>query len=236
MIMATIHDEQTGIRNWFDQTYQRSGFSYLRPLEAYEIYAKLLTLKPQEPFLDVACGPGHMLKQALNYGCLAHGIDISSTAIEMAQSYVPQAATQVANAESLPFATNSMAAVTCLGSLERMIHLDKVLAEIYRVTQPEGRVCFLVRNSETLTWKVLMEKLGMRNKQGHQGANSLVAWRDIFQANGFAVMRVLPDQWPFVRWGQFWTLGLYKPNPTVERHGHLPLNRAYEFIFLLRKQ
>ena len=62
--MTALPDEQTGIKNWFNQTYQREGFGYLRPLAAYAIYAKLLALQPGEPFLDVACGPGLMLRQA----------------------------------------------------------------------------------------------------------------------------------------------------------------------------
>ena len=45
--MTALPDEQTGIKNWFNQTYQREGFGYLRPLVAYAIYAKLLALQPQ---------------------------------------------------------------------------------------------------------------------------------------------------------------------------------------------
>ena len=234
--MTALPDEQAGIKNWFNQTYQREGFGYLRPLAAYAIYAKLLALQPGEPFLDVACGPGLMLRQALDAGCVVHGIDISDQAIAMARNYVPAADTRQANAQALPFADGAMAAITCLGSLERMLDLEAVLREIHRVCQPNGRCCFLVRNSETFSWKFLMEKLGLRNKAGHQGANSLAAWTAIFEGNGFVVDQVLPDQWPFVRWGQFLSLGLHTPDPLRLRHGLKPLRGAYEFIFLLHKR
>ncbi len=227
--------EQTQIKNWFDKTYQQRGFSYLRPLAAYEVYIKLLNLQPDETFLDVACGPGLMLQQALQVGAKAYGIDISEKAIEMAKSYVPAAQTQTANAEQLPFEDGSMDAITCLGSLERMINLEQVLGEIHRVGKENGRFCFLVRNSNTLTWKLFMEKLGLRNKEGHQGAKTLEAWHTYFEKNGFEIVKVIPDQWPFVRWGQIATLGLYTPNPTKIRQGLRPLSTAYEFIFLLRK-
>ena len=232
----SIHTtEQVQIKSWFDNTYAQKGFGYLRPLSAYAIYIKLLNLQKGESLLDVACGPGLMLKQALNVGAIPHGIDISDAAIEMAQTYVPEANTQTANAESLPFTDGSMDAITCLGSLERMINLDVVLQEIYRVGQAEAQFCFLVRNSKNFTWKLFMERLRLRNKAGHQGAKSLDEWTAYFESIGFQVVQVLPDQWPFVRWGQALTFGLHSPDPTKIRHGVKSLSSAYEFIFLLKK-
>ena len=229
-------DEQLQIKNWFDQTYQQRGFGYLRPSAAYTIYTQLLNLQPGENFLDVACGPGLMLQQAVAVGCQAHGVDLSDVAIGMAQDFVPQAITQTANAQALPFADGTMDAVTCLGSLERMIDLDKVLQEIQRVSTVNARFCFLVRNSGNFTWQLFMEHWGLRNKTGHQGAKTLVEWTAVFQHNNFQIDQILPDQWPFVRWGQALTLGLYQPNPTTVRHGIKPLRYAYEFVFLLRKR
>ncbi|MFT5195659.1 MAG: SAM-dependent methyltransferase [Candidatus Promineifilaceae bacterium] len=229
-------EEQTTIKNWFNQTYQTKGFGYLRPLEAYGIYRRLLELQPGDSFLDVACGPGLMVKQALTSGAKAHGIDISDTAIEMARQFVPQADVRVANAEELPFEDGSIDAVTCLGSLERMIHLDKVLQEIHRVGAADARFCFLARNSSNYTWQIFMQRMGLRNKEGHQGAKTLEEWTAFFSQNNFEVVDVLPDQWPFVRWRQAMTLGLYKPDPMVLRKGIKPLNKAYEFIFVLRKK
>lgn len=228
--------EQQQVKRWFDANYKKKGFQYLRPLEAYGIYTKLLQLRPAQTLLDVACGPGLMLRQALDQGAHALGVDISEAAIEMAQSYVPEAETQVGNAEALPFADHSADAVTCLGSLERMLDLDAVLKEIHRVGKPDATFCFLVRNSQTVWWTLVAEKLGFRNTEGHQGANTLEAWQARFEANQFKLLAVYPDQWPFVRAGQFATLGLYKPDPLKLRRGFRPLRRAYEFVFVLRKK
>ena len=236
MAIGAEREEQQTIKNWFDQTYQTKGFNYLRPLEAYGIYTKLLNLQKNETFLDVACGPGLMLKQALNIGAKAHGIDISEAAIEMARQYVPDANTRVANAENLPLEDDSIDAVTCLGSLERMIHLDRVLQEIHRVGRADARFCFLARNSRNYTWKIFMERLGLRNEKGHQGAKTLEEWNTFFFENGFTIVDVLPDQWPFVRWRQALSLGLIKPDPLKLRTGIRPLEQAYEFIFVLRKK
>jgi SAM-dependent methyltransferase len=227
--------EQQQVKRWFDSNYKKRGFQYLRPLEAYGIYAKLLDLAPGQTLLDVACGPGLMLRQGLDHGARALGVDISEAAIDMARAFVPEAQTQVGNAEALPFTDHTADAVTCLGSLERMLDLDAVLKEIHRVGKPEAKFCFLVRNSETVWWKLVAEKLGFLNKEGHQGANTLQAWQARFEANDFKVQAVYPDQWPFVRGGQMASLGLYKPNPLKLRRGLRPLRRAYEFVFVLRK-
>ena len=178
-------DEQSQIKQWFDQTYRQQGFGYLRPSAAYTIYTQLLNLKAGENFLDVACGPGLMLQQATAVGCQAHGVDLSDVAVGMAQEFVPQAITQTANAQALPFAAGTMDAVTCLGSLERMIDLDKVLQEIQRVSTAEARFCFLVRNSGNFTWQLFMERLGLRNETGHQGAKTLAEWTAVFPAQPF---------------------------------------------------
>ena len=229
-------EEQSRIKEWFEQTYQHKGFSYLRPLEAYAIYPKLLNLQRGENFLDVACGPGLMCRQALAEGAKTYGIDISDTAIEMARRYVPKAIIQTGNAEQLPFADGSMDAVTCLGSLERMLSLDTVLQEIYRVGKSSARFCFLVRNSDHLNWQLFMKKFRLQNKVGHQSAKSLTEWTTVFDRNRFEITQVLPDQWTIVRWRQMLSLGLYKPDATVVRHTVKPLAYAYEFIFLLQKK
>ena len=57
-------NKQQKIVNWFDITYKRKGFSYLRTSEAYEVFTKILNLKSGDSVLDVACGPGLFLSLA----------------------------------------------------------------------------------------------------------------------------------------------------------------------------
>ena len=229
-------DEQATIRAWFNETYRTKGFGYLRPPAAYKIYPKLLNLQWGESMLDVACGLGLMLEQSIKVGANAYGIDLSDTAVGMAREYVPQATIKVANSERLPFEDGSMDAITCLGSLERMLDLPQVFAEMQRVGRPNARYCFLVRNSQTLFWQLFMRHLGRQNKHSHQGANSLKEWTTLFTMHGFEVVQVLPDQWPMVRWPQVASLGLVKRNPRTVRMGIRPIRYADELLFLLRKK
>ena len=226
-------DEQATIRAWFNETYRTKGFGYLRPPAAYKVYPRLLELQGGESSLDIACGLGLMLEQSVKVGAQAYGIDLSDTAVGMAREYVPQAKIEVANSEHLPFEDNSMDVITCLGSLERMINLSRVFAEMQRVGRPDARYCFLVRNSDTLFWQIFMKRFGMQNRNSHQGAKSMEAWTALFEANGFQVNKVLPDQWPMVRWPQIATLGWVKRNPYKVRPGLRPVQYADELIFLL---
>jgi 2-polyprenyl-3-methyl-5-hydroxy-6-metoxy-1,4-benzoquinol methylase len=90
--------QQKEIRDWFDKNYKLRGFSYLRPSEAYHIYHHLLQPKEGNRWLDVACGPGLLLEVVAEKGVKTYGIDISETAIEMAQHKLPLADLKVANA------------------------------------------------------------------------------------------------------------------------------------------
>ncbi len=83
-------NKQQKIVNWFDITYKRKGFSYLRPSEAYEVFTKILNLKSGDSVLDVACGPGLFLRLANEIDCRCTGIDASKEAVKMARNYTPE--------------------------------------------------------------------------------------------------------------------------------------------------
>lgn len=227
--------EQARIIEWFDETYRRKGQRYLRPVEAYYVYLELLDIKAGSSLLDVACGLGKLLLAAEEYECRTYGTDISREAIANAGRNVPSAALVRANAESLPYADSQFDRITCLGSLERVLNVRLALSEIRRVAKADARFCFLVRNSNTLTWRYLSGRPSDKQARGHQGADSLRNWRELFQASGFSVLQILPDQYPIhlrARWSR---LNLAKIDFRRPRKSCLPLTLANEFIFVLRK-
>lgn len=226
------HSRQSEIRDWFDQTYARQGLAYLRPVQAYEVFLTLLQAKSGRALLDVACGPGQMLLVASRAGLLPSGIDLAPTAIEMCRKRLPEADAREANAEDIPFQTDCFDYVTCLGSLERMLNREQVLAEIRRVLRPGGRACFLVRNARHPLWR-LLGLLGMRNHQGHQDAAPVTDWSALFTRAGFRIIDILPDQWPLMLGARLWQRIGGNPSFERPRRSLRPLNWAYEFIFLL---
>ncbi len=226
-----VEDQQKQIKDWFEKTYAERSKSYLRPTEAYEVFLSLLNPQPGQKLLDVACGPGQLLIPARPLNLQLYGIDLSENAIELAKKNLPEADLRSGNAESLPYPDTFFDHITCIGSLERIIHLDRALREQLRVAAPGARFCYMVRNDRTLSWQ-LKKWLGIVNKKGHQGAKGIEAWTSIFQEMGFFIEGIFPDQWPRMRWMR-WI------NPRIDykkaKKGMMPLRYANEFIFILRK-
>lgn len=237
MNSSTPQIDQISVADWFNNTYRDQGFGYLRPLAAYPIYMQLLQAQPGERLLDVACGPGLLLKAALLSGLDATGIDISSEAIRLTKEFVPQAHTQVANAEELPFDDASFDMLTCIGSLERMFDRDKVLQEMRRVVRPGGRLCLMLRNAGAVGWRLWRKALRQQNHHGHQDAKGLHEWRELLEDAGFAVTRIEMDQWGrqklrrWLRLGRAWDFA--HPEPVAKPL--LSMQLAYEHIFILKR-
>ena len=223
------------IKQWFDQKYADSGFSYLRPLSAYSIFRTLLDAPRGGIHLDVACGPGLMLKTMEQSDMKLFGIDLSSEAINQCKKYCPNAIVQEGNAEALPYEGEKFDTVSCLGSLERMLDREQALSEISRVSKSSATICVMVRNSENFTWKYVNKPLRLYNKAGHQDAMNFDAWRQLFEECGFVIKSVYPDHWPFYR-----IIKSLTPVGSVDtskvRKFPFSIKLAYEFIFVLKKQ
>lgn len=233
--MISKQISQQDVVSWFNKTYSNKGDRYLRPVSAYIIFLSLLEAQPDQPLLDVACGLGRLLEAAQEYKCSLHGIDVSDVAIEKARKRLPQAHFHVANAESLPYAEDSFELITCIGSLERMLDVNRALTEMLRVGRQDAKYCFLVRNSNTFSWKLLKQIFGLQNHQGHQDANTLDNWTTLFSQNGFKIEGIYPDQYPLQKKKKWLSFGLAKIDPARLINSWRKLDRANEFIFLLSK-
>jgi len=226
-------EEQVQIKKWFNKTYETKGFFYLRPIHSYKVFITILKAKKGDNLLDVACGPGMMLKAGELKELNTTGVDLSEKGIELAKEFVPNSNVQVANAEALPFEEKTFDKITCLGSLERMLDLKQVLSEQKRVAKDDADFCYMVRNSDTLLWRIKLF-FGLRNKQGHQGAKSLEEWKSIFTENGFDVQHVYKDTWQWVKWFRWLGLGWLINYDKVAKIP-MPLKYCFEFVFLLKK-
>ena len=223
---------QQAVADWFDSTYRRKGTWYLRPVKAYFVFLELLGARAEHRLLDVACGPGVLLRAASEYTTHLCGIDISSVAIAQARKAVPAAKLSVGNAERLPYDDAQFDLLTCLGSLERMLDVRKVLREMHRVGATAAKYCFLVRNSNSFGWKWWAPFARRYREGGHAGADTLENWWRLFESEGVTVSDVLPDQYPLHR-RRRWTL---RPADFRTPIGSAaPLEQANEFVFLVEK-
>ena len=226
---------QPAIRQWFDRTYRTKGLAYLRPAEFYAIFLEYLEVRPGQRLLDLGCGPGLLLGQALARGAGAWGIDLSGTALALARGQAPGARLQAGNAEALSFRDGSFDCITCIGTFEHFLDGERALAEMRRVLRPEGRICVMVPNSRTLKWQLEGELLGRHARDSHERAAPLEAWREVFAGNGFLIDRVHRDEWPAYRRRRLLGGGRRGFAAAGLRARHLlPLSFANQFVFLLR--
>jgi SAM-dependent methyltransferase len=227
---------QRRIVDWFDSTYDRLGACYLRPLRGYMVFPELLEITSADRLLDVACGPGMFLLAASPCTAGLFGCDISAVAVRQARARVPGARISVANAEALPYDSASFDVLTCFGSLERMLDRRRALAEMLRVGRPGARYCFLVRNANTPGWRYLGRRSARNPVRGHADADTLDNWTKLFEAAGFDVRQVLPDQYPLLRRRAWKSFPFGSADYTTPETSCANVERANEFVFVLRKR
>ncbi len=226
---------QSEIQSWFNHIYEKKSLNYLRPPEAYSVFLDLMKPVKGCAMLDVACGPGLLLKEASKRELTAYGVDISDKALAMSHDIAPEANVFIGNAESLPFRAESFDYITCIGSLERIIDLRAALKEQLRVAAPNALFCFMTRNSHTFTWQVFMRLLRLRNRRARQNAASLGKWKSVFHDQGFKILRIIPDQWPLIKRNRLWEKIGFTGKKNGLLKGVLPLRFSNEFIFLLKR-
>ena len=108
-----------------------------------------ISLNAGERVLDVGCGTGFLVRElAMLVGDTGYvlGIDNSEAMLDGGHERCadfPQIELQVATADALPVADNSFDVVTCTQVLLYVPDLAKVLAELYRVLKPGGRIAIV---------------------------------------------------------------------------------------------
>lgn len=99
-----------------------------------------LALQPGEHLLEIGCGGGLLLREALAAGACATGLDHSESMVDLAREVAPEADIVLATAENLPFADETFDAVAM--SIVFFFLDDPVLAlrECRRVLRSGGRL------------------------------------------------------------------------------------------------
>lgn len=125
---------------------------YREPLYHYPNFKVILAelaLKPSDYLLDVGCGGGALLKEALQSGCRAAGIDHSAdmtrVASELNATAVAEGRLEIhqASAVHLPFADKTFTCASMTGVFGFLPDPVAALKEIWRVLKSEGRLVLL---------------------------------------------------------------------------------------------
>jgi len=187
--------------------------------------------------LDVACGQGLLLAQAVRAGLKTCGVDFSPQALAMARAREPRACVLLANGERLPFADQSLDYVTCLGSLEHFRDPWQGASEIRRVLKPHGRAALILPNAYYLAdivWHVLRRGRGPRHKQCIERFATAQEWADLLEMMGLKVTATQAWNFLWPRTWADWRWYLANPRKILYLLSSLvtPFNLSCQFLYL----
>ena len=105
--------------------------------------------------LDVGCGRGIDTAALARKGGILFGCEPSRVMLRKAKEGLKSCQGMVwlvsSVAETLPFASQTFHRVVCKGAIDHFLNPDRAVAEMCRVTSPEGRVVISVANFESLS-------------------------------------------------------------------------------------
>ena len=99
-----------------------------------------LALGPDDHLLEVGCGGGLLLREALSTGARATGLDHSEEMVALASQHAPAADVMLGKAEQLPFADDTFTAVAMSVVFFFLDDPIGVLRECRRVLRGAGRL------------------------------------------------------------------------------------------------
>lgn len=135
----------TGRQVYRDPIYHRPNFGAI--LEG-------LHLTPQDSLLEVGCGGGAFLKDALKSGCKAaaidHSLDLLHVAEEQNQEAIAEERLELvySEADRIPFASGRFTAAVMTGVLSFLPDAPATFREIFRAMAPGGRLAVYTGTKE----------------------------------------------------------------------------------------
>ena len=151
--------------------------------------------------LEVGCGIGTDLVRFARGGAVVTGIDLSTTAIDLARKNfdlhdVRPQELRVANGEALPYPDDSFDVVYGHGVVQYTADAPRLIRECHRVLKPGGDAIFMVYNR--VSWLNALSKL-MKVQLEHEDAPVLKKYSiGEFRAllAPFREVRIVPERFP----------------------------------------
>ena len=121
-----------------------------------------LELEPGDHLLEVGCGGGLLLRDAIARGARTTGIDHSEDMVALARERAPGADVVLAQAEKLPFADETFSAIAMAIVFFFLADPVGVLRECRRVLRPDGRLAIYTTGPELRGTPAAPEPLASR--------------------------------------------------------------------------
>ena len=144
LIFATVTSPVADVERWSAFKVFWFGLFHRTP-KSNAVAVAELSLRPGDRFVDLGCGLGAALEQAVATGCEVAGIDPSPTMVERASRRVPSADVRLGSVESIPFEDDRFTAALSVSTFHHWADPGAGLVEIRRVLAPAGRLLIVER-------------------------------------------------------------------------------------------
>jgi len=195
---------ESSVQDGYAEVWWEGSHYFLRML-ANQVRARMLYFDRIDPkwegldTLDLGCGGGFLSEALANRGARVVGIDPWFAVLRVARAHSLTSKLNiqyVASAgESLPLDDNCMDRVVCVDTLEHVLDLKKVLAEVYRVLRPGGVFFFDTVNRNWLARILvvtLLEDIVRIMPRGVHDPNKFIRPRELQEELSALGFRVAP--------------------------------------------
>ena len=159
-----IRSDPIGDPATIENLYTKSGFTYTEEIAnlalTYGRYLRLLERYgiKKEALLEIGCGNGFFLEEALRQGyAQVQGVEPSMAAVLRAAPLVARHITVEAMRPGL-FSPDSFSAVCLFQVLDHIIQPKPLLSEIHRLLKPGGMVLCIVHNVTAFSARILRQR------------------------------------------------------------------------------
>lgn len=164
---------------------------------------------PQDVALDVATGTGNTALALAPHVAQVVGLDMAAKMMAHAQKRAAEEGRRNSifvrgSAEDMPFPDAAFTLVTSRHAPHHFLHLDRFLAEAYRVLKPGGRLVIADQISPSAEIKPWLDEFHTTRDPSHFTQRTVPEWRELTGAAGFSWVKdtLVPYRMDFAWWTQ----------------------------------
>jgi ubiquinone/menaquinone biosynthesis C-methylase UbiE len=203
--MTTFNDQEQRdlVRDRFTRTAEVFGdFAVADRAREAERLALLVSAGPNDRAVDLACGPGTLALRFARHVQWVCGLDLTPAILARARTTardegIANLTFAIGDAQSLPFADNSLDIAVTSYSLHHMPHPERTVAEMARVLKRGGRVgvldIFVPENAEAAE---INNRIERHRDPSHTRTLAQSEYKKIFAAAGLRVLAAEVEEHP----------------------------------------